>query len=251
MTDDQQNSTDQQSDSQQDQNQQDSQHDQQQQQNDALQHDEPKFSKAQLQQLGSLIGDISKKQLDRAINDLVLPMFEQTRRNDPSDMVRGDDNSPAKKMLNEQLFEQVMQGDVVGAFEKYQKIMNDANRSLSTKQQTELTKSLTGYAEKPHYKEVYPEMEKMSGDLIKQGWPPKAAAEHAYYKSVASFLAGDLNPGSLEMTTGGRRQPTQKAPKLPPDFKAACDRDIAKGLYKTEKEWIDNLAPQVRKNLGL
>jgi hypothetical protein len=208
--------------------------------------EEPKFNKTQLQQLSSITGNLIKKVVDEQI----MPVIEQNKPKDVN-LKTADNENPAKKMFNEQLFEQIMQGDVLGAFEKYTDTMKKADQSLSQAQQQELTKQLHSYSEKPHYKDVYPEMEKMAKDLINEGWPAKAAAETSYFKSVALHQGGNDFRGSLGMTTGSRRTPTKKAPKLPPQFKEAFERDKDKGLFKTEQEFIDKLAPQIRKQYGL
>ena len=205
------------------------------------------FNKKQMQQIGSVLGNMLKKSIE---ND-VMPVIESNRRAEPNLYTGGGDN-PAKKMFNERLQEMIFSGDVMGAIEEVQRVQQRANQNLTQQQTSALNKELTGYAERDNYKDIYSEMEGMAKQLVGEGWPPKAAAEHAYAKSRMNFLAGGSSDGSaFEMTTGGRRVPSQKKPKLPPQFKAAYERDKAKGLFKTEQEFIDNLAPQVRAELGL
>ena len=207
--------------------------------------DEVKFSKAQMQQVGSVMGNMLKK----AIEENVLPLIN--KKPEP-DVYATTDNNPAFQKFNEQLQEKILSGDVMGAFDDYQKVKDRASKNLTNSQTQALNKELNNYTEKEDYKDVYADMQKLSGDLVQQGWPPKAAAEHAYTKASLAFLKGGSIPdgGAFEMTTGGRRVPAGKKPKLPPEFKAACERDIAKGLFKDEKEFIDNLDPRIRKAHG-
>jgi hypothetical protein len=207
--------------------------------------EEAKFSKAQMQQVGSVMGNMIKK----AIEDSVLPLINKKPDQDP---YVADSSNPAFAKFNEQLTEKILSGDVMGALDDYQKVKERANKNLTNTQTQALNKEMNNYTEKEHYKDVYADMKTLSTELVTQGWPPKAAAEHAYTKATLAFLKGGSIPdgGAFEMTTGGRRVPAGKKPKLPPNFKAAYERDKAKGLFKTEQEFIDNLAPQIKAELG-
>jgi Arc/MetJ-type ribon-helix-helix transcriptional regulator len=50
---------------------------------------------------------------------------------------------------------------------------------------------------------------------------------------------------------GGMRKPTKKKAELPPQLKAAAQRDIADGLYANEAEYIKALHPKVREQFNI
>jgi hypothetical protein len=201
-----------------------------------------KFNKAQMQQISSVMGNLIKK----AIDENVAPMIQQQR----APMDTGDTTNPAVQKFNEQLQEKIFAGDVMGAFDDYAKVKKQANQNLSNQQQTELNKAISGFEEKPFYKEVHKDFEKMAKNLMSEkGYPVEAAAELAYQtvtnKHMVNAQSGEN--GSLNMTTGGKRTFTPNTGKLPEQFEAAYQRDKAKGLFKDRKDYISSLSPQVRK----
>ena len=162
-------------------------------------------------------------------------------------------DNPAYQKFNEKLYEKFIQGDVVGAFQDYLNVYEKANQNLTKKQQNELNKSISGFEDKPNYKDVYPEMNKMAQEYMANGYPPGPAAELAYEKSLNSFLMGKRqdNSASLAMETGGRRPTPSTSGKLPPQFEKAYQQGKAKGLFSDRKEYIENLDPRVRAQYGI
>ena len=99
-------------------------------------------------------------------------------------------------------------------------------------------------------------MDKIAKQAIRQGVPPQWAADHAYHKALSEHLSSsgreeNEDGGRLSMLEGGRQQRKQTGQKLPERFKEAAKRDIAKGVFKDEKDYIANLSPQIREQYGI
>lgn len=211
-----------------------------------IKDEEPSFSKKQMEQLATLVGRISKKQLD----ENVIPLI-QTRREEPMEQ-----QNETIKAFNDKLQQKIFDGDVLGAIQMATDVQNRAKESLTKTQIREVEKNIVSYSDKPFYKDIYSDMDKIAKDAIIQGVPPEWAVEHAYHKALSDHLSGNRisnnDDGSLDMVSGGKQyKRSGKEPKLPDEFKNACARDIASGLFKNEKEWIDNLSPKVRGQLGI
>ena len=198
-----------------------------------------------MEQLATLVGRISKKQLD----ENVMPLLQQ-RREEPSPAQHSD----AIKTFNEQLQQKIFEGDVLGAIQMATDVQNRAKDTLTRGQLNEVDRKIISYAEKPFYKDIHSDMDKIAKEAITQGVPPEWAVEHAYHKALATHLSGNRGSdgdGSLDMVSGGKPHKREgKEPKLPDNFKAACERDIAKGLYKNEKEWVAALSPTIKAQYG-
>lgn len=212
------------------------------------QPEELKFSKLQMEQLATLVGRISKKQLE----ENVIPLI--SRREEPINSM--EQQNETIKEFNDKLQQKIFDGDVLGAIQMATDVQNRAKDTLTKTQIREVEKNIVSYSDKPFYKDIYSDMDKIAKDAIIQGVPPEWAVEHAYHKALADYLSGNRinnnDDGSLDMVTGGKQyKRSGKEPKLPEDFKNACARDIASGLFKNEKEWIDNLSPKVRGQLGI
>ena len=211
-----------------------------------LKDDEPSFNKKQMEQLSTLIGRISKKQLE----ENVLPLIQQRREEVPPER-----QTDAIKAFNEQLQQKIFEGDVLGAIKMATDVQNNAKETLTRNQLQEVDRKIVSYADRPNYKDIHSDMDKIAKEAIQQGVPPEWAVEHAYHKALATHLSGnrgnDDDMGSLDMVGGGKPQGRRgKEPVLPETFKAACARDIEKGLFKTQREWIDALSPSIRKQHG-
>ncbi len=211
------------------------------------------FSKKQLEQLGTLIGRISKQQFD----ERYAPLLET--KNAPPAQVPPQTTPDVLKTFNEQLQQKIFEGDVLGAIQMATDVQTRARDSLSKSQLVETERMIVSYSEKPLYKDIHSEMDKIAKQAVGQGYPPGAAVEYAYTKALSDYLlaqkGGNTEDGShgdgLSVLRGGRQQHNTKEPKLPPEFKAAFERDKAKGLFKDEKEYIASLSPTIRKHYGI
>jgi len=211
--------------------------------------DEPSFSKKQMEQLSTLTGRIIKKQFDENVMPLI------NRREEPVYRPPMNDGADTLKKFNETLQQKIFEGDVLGAMQMAADVQARAKENLSKTQITEANRLITSYADKPFYKDIHSDMDKITKDAIGQGVPPEWAVEHAYQKSLAGHLQGtrssDGEEGSLGMLGGGAAPRRSKETKLPTEFKDACARDITKGLVKDEKEWISLLSPSIRKQYNI
>lgn len=209
-----------------------------------------KLSKEALQQIASMTGRLIKKQLD----ETVMPLLQKTTE-EPVTNTGVADNQTALDKFNEQLQEKIFSGNVTGAMAMYNQVNEQTKTNLAKNQQTQTAKAIASYSDRPYYKEIYQNMTKIAQEAVGKGFPPDAAAEHAYEKAKAGHfekqLGGGKDTDGLEMLTGGRRTSTTKTPKLPPAFKEAYARDKAKGLFKDEQDYINHLSPRVREAHGL
>jgi len=204
-----------------------------------------KLSEAQLQQVGSYAGRIAAEQIDKK----VMPLIQNMQQPQP----QAPSGTPGN--LNEELQEMIFAGDVTGAFEKFTKIQAQANTHQQKERDVATKRAVTEHSDKPYYKDIYPEMEKLSATLVSQGYPPKAAADMAYQTAKANHLESQVSGGnpSLSMSSGSPRRgaPRSTSIQLPAAFKAAAERDIAKGLFKDEADYINNLSSGIREKYGI
>lgn len=209
--------------------------------------DEPKFNKTQLEQLNTVVGRILKKRIEED----VLPRFEREPSNHPYHAPANETNDgDVIKKFNESLQTKIFEGDVLGAIQMAVDVQNRAKENLSKGQLVEAERIITSYSEKPFYKDIHSSMDKMAKEAIAQGVPPKWAVEHAYHKALSVHLTNngrEHEDENLGMLDGGMRHHQQKPAKLPEQFRQAFERDKAKGLVKTEQEWIAALSPSIRK----
>lgn len=205
------------------------------------------FSKNQMEQLATLVGRISKKQIDES----VLPLISRQTVTDRSSS--GD----ALKQFNETLQQKIFEGDVMSALQMANDVQTRAKTNLSEQQKMTTLRELTNYADKPFYKEIYGDMKKFAEEVVNQGYPPQAAADYGYYKAKAAYLEGKIgggqeDGGNLGFVEGGRPSPRrERINPLPPQFKAAMERDIRDGIFKDETEYRKSLHPAVRKQFGI
>ena len=124
-------------------------------------------------------------------------------------------------------------GDITGALQDYLNVHEKANQNISKRQQTDLNKQLSSYEDKPHYKEVFSDMDKMANQFMEKGYPAGPAAELAYEKCVNSHLSSNTvdNSGSMAMETGGRRVTNMPTGKLPPDFEKSYQQLCSIGSW--------------------
>jgi hypothetical protein len=205
------------------------------------------FSPEQEQYIGSWLGRMVKKQVEEKI----LPEIQkvsQTQTYQPQN--QGED---VVKKFNEEIttlfFENPME-----AINRIMAVRENAGRQMSQTKNLQLQKSLTSYSDKALYKEVYADMKQIAEKAVSEGVPPEHAAEYAYFRSKANYLEGSRNTdddGGFGNMNGGMRKPKTKKAELPPQLKAAAQRDIADGLYKDEAEYIKALHPKVREQYGI
>lgn len=199
---------------------------------------EPKFNEAQLQQMYSAVGRIVKNQFD----EHVIPMLQGQASQKEAPKAETTDN-----------LDRALGGDFDGAVESaYEKLERKKRESL-TKGISLTKQALTSYSEQPFYKDIYTEAEKLAGGYLSQGYPPQAAAKMAFIEAKATHLQGQLSGGdvNLGMSSGSTKKTEKKKAKLPDAFKKAAARDIAKGIFTDEADYINSLSPDIRKRYGI
>ena len=155
--------------------------------------------------------------------------------------------------FNEQLQEKIFAGDVMGALQMASNVQDQAKQTLNKNQKIETDRALTALSDQPFYKDTFGEAQKIAHEAVQLGYPPEAAVEYGYNKAKANYLEKKLagDDSGLDLSGGGKPSPRTKAPKLPPEFKKAYERDKAKGLFKNEKEYIEHLSPNIRAKYGI
>ncbi len=209
----------------------------------ADQDEEKGFNEKQLQQMYSATGRLVKKHVEEAI----APLME--RQAAPA---QGDD---ALEKFNKDLSEQLFSGDLTGAIDKALTVRERAKANIDAQTTIDTDRAITSYSEDPLYKDIYQDMKKIAHEKRANGFPPAAAAELAFAQAKTNlYEKKDANPDdeNLSMLPGGQ-PPRKKAGKvkLAPEFKKACERDIASGKFKDEAEYIAYLSPHVRQKYGM
>lgn len=200
------------------------------------------FSKEQEQYIGSWLGRMVAKQLE----EKVLPAI--TEKIPPQQPPQPQENIYEK--FNEEVSGQIFT-DPYGAFKRMMDVYQGTQNNLSKTQKTLVDKSLLTYSKTPYYKDIFSNMQKIAHDAVGQGFPPEAAAEYAFQKARADHLDKSTAPENLDMLSGGISRKQRKPVKLPPQFQKAFERDRDAGIFKTEQEFVDNLSPKVRQELGI
>ena len=208
----------------------------------------PSISDADFQRLGSWMGRMVAEQIDKK----VVPLLNQQR----GPLSGGVVQPPPQSLqdLNIKLQDMIFSGKVTEALDAYVTLKNADAVQTTARKSADTRQALTSYSEKPDYKEIYPEMEKLAIQYVSQGFPPAAAAQVAYSEARAQHLEGrlsDTDTSRLNMTTSGTPRTGTKKVSLPDRFKKAAARDIAAGVFKDEADYIRHLSPDVRKRYGI
>lgn len=203
---------------------------------------EPGFSKKQLEQLGSWMGRMVKKQ----IHSDVLPILEQQRQ--PSGAP-----GPTLEKFNEELLNQMLSGDVIGALDKVSTLRERAQKNLTEQKKAKLVSALTQYSDDPDYREIYKDAEKIAEEAMARNVAPDTAAELAITKARLMKLQkmAEGPKEGLAVAGNGKRVVRAKVKPLPKQFANQCKRDIADGIFKDEAEYRANLSSAIKRQYGL
>jgi len=203
------------------------------------------FTPDQEQYIGSWMGRIIKKQFDES----VMPVLQDAINRKPT-FHPGGDNEVLKK-FNEELSEEMFTNPL-GAIQKAVNAIEQSKVELTKTQTVQVDKAITSHSDDPLYKDIYQDMRAIAHDAVKKGYPPGPAAEYALAKAKANhFENATKGEGGLNFADGGKSTAGKKTPKLPPEFKKAAARDIEKGLFKNEAEYIESLSPAIRAKYGI
>lgn len=203
------------------------------------------FTPEQEQFMGSWMGRIVKRQLEESLAPLI-----QDRQQAPPIQQSADHI----KNFNEQVTEQFFSGDPLGAIDKVMTVRQTAQTNIANQNRIATDRAITQYSDDPLYKDIYQDMKKIAHDTVAGGYPPAAAAEFALAKAKTNYYENkQANPdnANLAMTGGGQQRRATPKVKLAPEFKKAFERDKAKGLFKDEADYINNLSPHIRAKYGM
>ena len=201
------------------------------------------FSPEQEQYIGSWMGRIIKRQIEESIVPLVNQVASRpsySPQSDPSDVL---------KKFNEEITDGILSGDAVGSIRKVLNAIKASETQLTKSQTVQVDKAITSFSEDPLYKDIYQDVKAIAHERAGKGYPADAAADYAFTKAKLNYMERKSAPGDeggFDLTDGGRQTRTTKTPKLPPEFKKAAARDIAKGLFANEADYIKSLSPAVR-----
>jgi len=200
------------------------------------------FSPEQEQYIGSWMGRIIKKQIEESI----VPLVNQAASR-PTYSPQNDSGDVLKK-FNEEVSEQLFT-DPVAAIQKVMRAIDASKTQLTNAQTVQVDKAITSFSEDPLYKDIYQDVKAIAHERAGKGYPADAAADYAFTKAKLNYMEKKSSPGDeggFSLSDGGRSIRTTKTPKLPQEFKKAAARDIAKGLFKNEAEYIAGLSPAIR-----
>lgn len=204
------------------------------------------FNKTQLQQIYSGMGRIIKQQFEKD----VLPHI-QKEAPEPGASTPGN---AEYERFNQELLDQALGGDMIGAFQKYEKVRDRANKNMSVAKEKQLTTALTKYSDDPQYKDIYPDMEKVARSAMGNGTAPEAAAELGLAKAKVAALERKFNNGNdveLSVSPNGKAVTRTKVKALPAEYQKAMKRDIAAGVFKDEQDYRNSMSPAAKARLGM
>lgn len=206
--------------------------------------------------IASALGRFLKKQgeqekFNKQMMDVVSNL-EQHLANPPKN------TNPDVTKLNEDWQNRILNGDVVGVLDEFTSLKSRAETEISQANISKVNQLMEGLSEQAFFGDIEKAVRETSISLVQQGKDPQTAVDLAYNKARADYFGGLLahvnktNPNALKLAKGGSKPETgEPKGKLPDDFKKRAEKDIADKLFKDEAEWIANLSPQIRKQLGV
>lgn len=198
---------------------------------DTEQTEELGFNKTQLHQIMSGLGRIVKNQFE----ELNPPAQEQ--HGEPSQ------HQGIMEKFSSDIQEEIFT-DPVSAIRKVVGVLDSAKKNLTSSQTVATDKAITAFSEDPYYKDCFTDAQKIARKSVAEGLPPVAAAKLGFLEAKANHL--DSRQAPPDMISSGKQIKTTKQPIVPAQFKAQMDKDIEKGLFENEADWIAGLAPKVR-----
>jgi len=202
------------------------------------------------------MGDFSKSKKEQEdFNNQVLQTLQTIQEKFSSNPNQNTDIS----RLNEDLQTQILSGNPIQAFDTYMNLKTEAERSISQKNASAVNSLVANLKEEPFFADLEGPVRNTAMQYVQNGKDPETAVNLAYFKHKGDFLAGIVtnvhktNPNALKVATGSGETPKDDGNKgkLPPEFKKRAEKDIQEGLFKDEQDWINNLAPSIRKQLGV
>lgn len=201
---------------------------------DTEQTEEIGFNKTQLHQIGSALGRIVKNQFEENYS----PAQQQQQVEQPQ-------QQGVMEKFSSDIQDEIFT-DPVSAIRKVVGVLDNAKTNLTKSQTVATDKAITAFSEDPVYKDCFTEAQKIARKAVVEGFPPDAAARLGFSEAKAKHLEPNTDATNLGMIGGGKQTKTTKQPTVPAQFKVQMRKDIDKGLFKDESEWIESLSPKVR-----
>lgn len=210
-----------------------------------------------MQRLSSALGRSLKQQGDllkgfKTLADKLDSLEAKPQREEPQYQ------NPDVAALNEKWQNAIFSGNVIDVLDEFTTLRDQAQKNISQANMNKVDKLLTGLQDEPFFNDLAPSVREKAIKFVQGGKDPETAVDLAYNRQRADYLAGLVatvhqhDPKALEVARGGgKRQKETKAAELPANFKKAMERDIKAKVYKDEAEWIANLSPSIRKELGV
>jgi len=207
--------------------------------NEAVEPEKPKtFADMTPEQVMSWLGRINKEQITKQFDEKVLPALQK--------LEGGKAQYPPSDDLQDLMFNNPKE-----FFRKGLEIVRQEDQNMTEAKTKALDEALMEYSEDPLYKEIHASMKQIATEKLRVGWPPKAAAEFAKTAAEKEHLSGLSRDDRLGMLDGGTKPSGKKKGSLPPNLKAACERDVLDGIVKDEEDFIKHMSPKLREIYGV
>jgi hypothetical protein len=173
-----------------------------------------------------------------------------TKQMDEKYMPKIKESQIDPEQLKEQLSTEFLT-DPEGTINKMLDKREQDRKTVADKKLELVSEEMKKFEDRPLFSETQKEIEKLAGEALEKGYPPGPAVELAYEKAKSNHLINRDPDLRLAMSPPGSPKPREKKTKMPQEFKAAAQRDIAAGLFKDEQDYLDNLSQDVKARYGL
>jgi len=219
------------------------------------------------QQTRSWLGRIQKEQKDfqQTVIEELKALKAAREQQQPSIRIEqqkglfGVDDTQSSE-LNARIRQMHENGDFIGAQMLVDSIRKTSETQLSRFKQQKLDVAMKTLPadESPHFQGITDRIREQAQTLVNHGYDPEAAviiAEKDQKNRVLQDMFLQLNqtnPGALKMLSGGgQKKQEQPSGKLPKALREQCERDVSRGVFKDEKEFLQYLSPQVKAAYGI
>jgi hypothetical protein len=125
-------------------------------------------------------------------------------------------------------------------------VVKGAETSMSSTQKVATDKALTAFSQDTDYKDCFTNAQEIAHRAVAEGLPPVAAARLGFAEAKTKHLEPKKEPTDLGRIGTGKQIKSDKQPTLPAQFKAQMKKDIEKGVFDNEADWIASLSPENR-----
>ena len=222
---------------------------------------DPDKGKDPIQQIKSWVGRVEAQgKEDRGTMKEIMKTLQAIRENTAAQAPRSNDvpMNPDLKVLNDELQNEILTGNVVQALDRYVSLREQATTRISEANREKAERAIGALEGQPFFDQVRDHVRKTAMENIGQGMPPEVAVQLAWHKNRADFASGliatisEKNP-NLNLLKGGKGMGDDgsggKGDKLPDHLERAFERDKKAGVFKDRKEYIASMSPQLKADL--